>query len=81
MPTDAEKLARNRMATNPFVQLTDAANNDYRVAHSLEYIAFYIGETEKHLERIAVQLENNNSNGAAIRLALQWISQSLASKT
>jgi hypothetical protein len=81
MASDAEKLARDRMAANPFFPMTDAANNDYRQSHALEYIAFYLGEINNHMAQIASTLQASGSNGAALVMHLRGIAHSLQSKT
>jgi hypothetical protein len=74
MMTDKEK--RERMAAQPFAPISHA-NAEYRSYHAQEYAAFYLGEIEKHLGRIATLLENGNFNGAKIVSELQDISKAV----
>ena len=80
MSTDQEKLARDRMRANPFAPMGDAANNEYRKAHSLEYIAFYLGEIEGHLSKIAAQLDARQIPQSVLRRILR-ITNTLSRKT
>ena len=60
---------REQMKATPFAPL-DSTDYAARQTHAAEYTAFYIGETEKNLERIAVCLENNVANSSKIVAAL-----------
>jgi hypothetical protein len=79
MTTEQDKLARARMA-EPFVPMGNISN-ETRDSRSLEYIAFYLGEIEKHLGKIAGQLDSSSSNGVRIATELQGIQRVLQSKT
>jgi hypothetical protein len=50
----ADRLARERMAVRPFAPV---GNDDFRITHSLEYSAFYLGEIATHLQRLAASAE------------------------
>jgi hypothetical protein len=63
---EKEDLARARMAENPFVPLANA-QPEWAQAHSLNYIAFYLGEIEKHLSKIAHSSETGGGIAQAIR--------------
>ena len=44
-----DKLARERMAANEFAPMQPGSAGE----HALNYIAFYLGEIEQHLAKIA----------------------------
>lgn len=62
-------LVRDRMAANPFAPVQNSAPEN-RQLHALDYTAFYLGEIEKHLGKIAAELNSGSANGAKIALAL-----------
>ena len=79
MTTDQEKLARERMKAQPFAPA--ALQPEFRDSHSLEYIAFYLGEIEGHLAKIASTLQASGANGALIALHLQGIAGALVKRS
>jgi hypothetical protein len=79
MTTEQQKLARERMRATPFAP--EPVKPEFRDSHSLEYIAFYLGEIEGHLAQISGILKASGANGAQIALQLQGIAGSLRSKT
>jgi hypothetical protein len=75
----AETVSRTEMETKPYTPIAGAIN-EYQDTHSLQYIAFYLGEIEKHLGQITKTLGASGANGAQIALALQNINRVLAMK-
>ena len=51
---------RGRMKTEPFAPI--GATAEHRIAKALEYTAFYLGEIESHLSKIAACAEPNTTN-------------------
>lgn len=51
--TNETDRGRLKMAALPFSPLPTGASHEGQVEHALNYIAFYLGEMEKHLGRIA----------------------------
>jgi hypothetical protein len=68
----ASDLARERIAANPYSPLI-SAHSDQRKQHSLDYIAFCLGEIEKHLSKIADALGEGTANSNEIRASLKGI--------
>jgi hypothetical protein len=68
------------MEKSPYTPIAGAMN-EYQNTHSLQYIAFYLGEIEKHLAQMTKTLQANGANGAAMALNLQGIVRALQSKT
>lgn len=55
-----DKLARERMAANEFAPMQpDSAGAD---THALNYIAFYLGEIERHVATIAGAFDRHGPN-------------------
>ena len=68
-PTSQDaKLARERMAAQPFAPADGPV--EYHSIHALNYIAFYLGEIEKHLAKIASALEAGKATGSSVDLTL-----------
>lgn len=51
--TNEMDRGRLKMAASPFSPLPTGATHEGQVEHALNYIAFYLGEMEKHLAKIA----------------------------
>jgi hypothetical protein len=80
MATEHDKAARERMKTEPYSPIT-VGSVDERHSHALTYAAFYLGEINQHLGKIATELSALNLNGAKTTLELQGIIRAVASKT
>jgi hypothetical protein len=78
MPTEQEKLARERMTANPFVPTS--GQYDMRSAHAAEYIAFYLGEIEKHFGKISSSLEKTATNSELALTRLKEIAVVIQTK-
>jgi hypothetical protein len=63
------KLAREELATKPFAPL-ESSHAEHKKQHSLDYIAFYLGEIEKHLSTIANAVDEQTANSNEIRASL-----------
>lgn len=48
--------ARDRMKAQPFAPLDGSP--EFRIATAIEYAAYYLGEIESHLSKIAAQAED-----------------------
>jgi hypothetical protein len=66
------------MAAQPFAPVSNVGN-ETRDSHSLEYIAFYLGEIEKQLGKIAGHLDNIGANSARSVLEMQGLAHVLGS--
>ena len=55
MATDQDKLARERMKAEPYSPITIGSVEE-RYSHALTHAAFYLGEIEQHLGKIAAEL-------------------------
>jgi methyl-accepting chemotaxis protein len=64
------KLARELLAANPFAPLA-SAHAERRKQHSLDYIAFYLREIEKHISTIANAIGEQTANSTEIRVSLE----------
>jgi hypothetical protein len=66
MDDKATTSARDRMASNPYVPL-NIQNTTANQQHALDYIAYYLGEIEDHLQRIAHASETGGGIAQALR--------------
>lgn len=73
-------VSRAEMMAKPFEPI-GGAQNEFQNAHSLSYIAFYLGEIDKSLKQIASTLQATTPNSAAIALNLRGVIAALQSKT
>jgi hypothetical protein len=64
------KLARERLVANPYAPL-ESALVEHRKQHSLDYIAFYLGEIEKHISTIANAIGEQTANSNEMRVSLE----------
>ena len=55
MATDQDRLARERMKAEPYSPITIGSVEE-RYSHALTHAAFYLGEIEQHLGKIAAEL-------------------------
>lgn len=69
-------LARERMAATPYAP-SPGISNEQQQTNAVQYIAFYLGEIEKQLERIANSLQTGAPN-EQIRLQLMNIEKAIA---
>jgi len=65
-----DNLARERMAANPYAPIQNA-QIEFRAPHALEYIAFYLGEIEKHLGKIADGVEKVGANSETMSFQIE----------
>lgn len=65
--------ARDRMKAQPFAPLDGSP--EFRIAIAIEYAAYYLGEIESHLSKIAAHAEPNLLNVSKISEKLGTISQ------
>jgi hypothetical protein len=72
--TPDSKVARERMAANPFAPDPNIAS-EHQQQHALNYIAFYLGEIEQHLAKIAGAAEATKATGSNMALTLKAISE------
>ena len=75
--TPEQEKGRERMKTEPFAPIPIGSVEE-RHSHAMTYAAFYLGEIEKHLRKIADALD---VNAEKTRLELQAIVRALESKT
>jgi methyl-accepting chemotaxis protein len=64
------KAARELLANNPFAPLA-SVHDEHRKQHSLDYIAFYLGEIERHISAIANAIGEQTANSNEIRVSLE----------
>ncbi len=80
MATEHDKAARERMKAELYAPITIGSFEE-RCSHAFTHAAFYLGEIEQHLGKIATELSVLNLNGAKTTLELQGIIRALGSKT
>jgi hypothetical protein len=61
--TNETDRGRQKLAGSPFSPLPTGASHEGQVEHALNYIAFYLGEMEKHLARLAGAGEKDDEAG------------------
>jgi hypothetical protein len=68
--------ARKRMKAQPFSPIPNLSP-ELRIASALEYTAYYLGEIESHLSKIAAHAEPNTANLSKIAGHVQGIGHML----
>jgi hypothetical protein len=79
MKPDEAKLLRGRMAETPFAPADGPI--EFHSTHALNYIAFYLGEIDHKMERIAKALEGMQISAGALTATLKMIQGILVQKT
>jgi hypothetical protein len=75
MTLDQASLARGRMKQQPFVPSEGPI--EFHSVHALNYIAFYLGEIDQTMERIAKALEAIQASSAGSGATLKMIQTAL----
>jgi hypothetical protein len=73
MLNEDQMRSREAIKTNMFAPASNAMSSEAQRNHALNYVAYYLGEIESHLGKIAAELETANANGAKISLDLHGI--------
>jgi hypothetical protein len=70
------KIVRERMAAHPYAP-DETAQMEFRHLKALDYIAYHLGEIDKHLGSIAVSLKQVSENGSKLEMTTKGVAHML----